>query len=93
MSSYARDENIVTRSVAGEMVLVPVRQNVGDLDSVFTVSEVGREIWNLLERPRSLEELVEAITSEFEVERELAEKDVAEFLAGLDEAGLIRKQD
>jgi hypothetical protein len=90
MTSYVRDENIVARSVGGELVLVPVRSNVGDLDSVFTVSDVGREIWNCLESPRSIAELVDRVTAEFDVDPAAAEKDVAGFLATLRDAGLIR---
>lgn len=90
MTSYVRDDDIVARPVAGELVLVPVRSNVGDLNAVYTVSEVGREIWNLLEQPRTVGEIVEAVTREFEVDSSTAEKDVAAFLASLREVGLVR---
>ena len=93
MASYQRDENIVTRNVAGEMVLVPVRSNVGDLDAVFTVSRVGREIWNQLDKPRTLDELVEAVTREFDVSTEAARRDVENFLESLGSAGLVRRLD
>jgi hypothetical protein len=91
MPSYQRDENIVTRNVAGEMVLVPIRSNVGDLDAVFTVSTVGREIWNQLDKPRTLDELVEAVIREFEVAADDARRDVESFLQSLDGAGLLRR--
>ena len=32
---YKKDDSIVSRKIADEFILVPIRQNVGDLESPF----------------------------------------------------------
>ena len=40
----ARHGEFVTREVAGETLVVPLRAGVGDLDSIYTVNDVGAAI-------------------------------------------------
>ena len=44
------------------------------------LNAVGSEIWRLLERPRSAEEICELVLDEFEVMPETARRDVLAFL-------------
>ena len=46
--TYTKDPNIVARKIAGEMVLVPIKHNVGDLACIYNLNEVGARIWELL---------------------------------------------
>jgi hypothetical protein len=34
---YQKDPNIVSRKIADEFILVPIKQNVGDLESIYTL--------------------------------------------------------
>jgi len=86
---YARNENVVTRKVGDDVVVVPIRHNVGDLDSVYTFNEVAARIWSLVDGERPSGDLVEAVCGEFDVARDTAERDLEELLASLEEAGLI----
>ena len=45
MKSFVKDPNIVSRKIAGEVILVPIRKNVGDLESIYTLNEVAARIW------------------------------------------------
>jgi MinD-like ATPase involved in chromosome partitioning or flagellar assembly len=77
------------RVIAGEGVLVPIRGGVGDLHSIFTMNEVGAAIWGFLAPERTTEDIIRHVCDEFEVSREQAAKDVAEFLQMLREKGLV----
>jgi len=83
----------VTRLVAGQTLIVPVRSSVADLDSVYAFNEVCTSIWNAVDGATSQSEIVDAICAEYDVPRPEAEKDVAEFLGRLLELGLIRRSD
>ena len=87
---YTKDTDLVTRDVAGETIIVPIKSNVGDLNSIFTLNEIGTMIWELIDGERSASEIAEAICKTYEVKREIAEKDTLEFLNTLQEAGLAR---
>ena len=81
----------MTRSIAGETILVPVQNRVGALDSIYTLNEIGSAIWKLLDGAADVDRIVSAITDAYEVTREEAAGDVAEFISRLDSAGLIRQ--
>ena len=81
--------DVVFRRVGDEAVLVTLRQNVGNLDWVYTLSPVAARVWQLLDGVRAVRELVETVCGEYEVDQVEAEADVVELLASLHEAGLI----
>jgi hypothetical protein len=87
---YVRNDDLVTRRVAGQTLVVPVRSSVGDLESLFTLNEVGSHLWGLLDGRRGVEELAAAVCEAFDVSEEEARADTLAFLAELEEAGLIR---
>jgi hypothetical protein len=66
-----------------------VRSGVGDLDSIYTLNEVGTSIWKLIDGTRSVEQIVEQIGNEYEVRNDEATTDVFEFLITLEAEGLI----
>src|SRR5436190_7957008 len=84
---FTRDQSAVTRRIAGETVIVPVRNDVADLDSIYTLNETGTFVWDLLDGRRTVEELVNAVVAEFEVAREVAAADVTRLIASLRDEG------
>ena len=70
--------------VGGEVVILNLKD-----DTYYGLPEVGAFVWQLLGEPRTLAELRDAVVSEFEVEPEVAESDLAGLLASLRERGLI----
>jgi hypothetical protein len=89
---YRRNENVVVRKVGDDVVVVPIRHNVGDLDSVYTFNEVAAKVWSLLDGERMSGDVLEAVCGEFDVSRDVAEQDLAELFASLEEAGLIERK-
>jgi hypothetical protein len=89
MKHFIKKDDLVTRCIAGETIVVPVRGNVGDMDSIFTLNEVGTLVWELIDGQTSVSQIVVAICNECDVAQEEAEKDVIELLSSLEAAGLI----
>lgn len=86
---FRRSEDVVCRQVGAESILVPIRQNVGNLDFVYTLSPVAARIWALLDGTRTVESIVERIVDEYDVTRETAEADAQQLLSDLAEVALI----
>jgi len=86
---FVRTKSVVSRTVAGETLIVPIRGKVGDLASIYSFNEVGSLIWNLLQTPQHLSELVGAVEKTYEVRVERAEQDVIQFLGDLLAANLV----
>lgn len=89
---YRRSNEVVCREVGGESILVPIRNRVGDLESIFVLSPVASRIWSLLEKPSPVDSIVDQLCEEFDVERDRAQADVDELLASLELASLVNKE-
>ena len=84
-----KNGEIVARRIAGDMILVPVRGNLADMQRIFSLTEVGAFIWELLDGNRSLADIGEAVSSRFALTREQAGADAASFLEELLREDLI----
>jgi hypothetical protein len=81
---YKKSDSVVSRKIANEFILIPIRQNVADLESIYTLNEVGARIWELMDGKMTMREIKEKIVEEFEVTAQEAEKDIAEYLQQLE---------
>ena len=90
--SYRKNNNIVTRCIAGQTILVPVTSNVADLNSIFVLNEVGTRIWTLMDHHTTLDRLAEAVMQEYEVESAEASRSILEFVNSLCEAHLAEAE-
>ncbi|MFZ2491259.1 MAG: PqqD family protein [Thermoanaerobaculia bacterium] len=88
-SGYRPAVDVVCRRIGDESILVPVRHNVGNLDSVFTLSPIAVRIWEMLDGTKTAAEIAEALTGEYDVDRGTALADVNELLGSLLAAELI----
>jgi hypothetical protein len=82
-SVYRRNENVVSRKIVDELILVPIRTNVADMESIYSLNEVGASVYALIDGQRSVGDICAAIAEEFEVSIDQAETDVTEFLQKL----------
>ena len=88
---YKKSDSIVSRKIADEFILVPIRQNVGDLESIYTLNETAARIWELIDGKIKVREIKETLIEEFEVTPEEVEKDIVEHLMQLEEIKAITK--
>ena len=85
---FVRSRAVVSRVVAGETLIVPVRGKVGDLASIYSFNETGSLIWKLLDSPRAVGELVSGVAEEYLVDTEQVRQDVVRFLSEMRGEGL-----
>ncbi|OLB94218.1 MAG: hypothetical protein DMD91_22680 [Candidatus Rokuibacteriota bacterium] len=88
-ATYARDPDFVSRRIADEVIVLPIRKNLGDLESIYTLNEVGARIWELFDGRRSLREIRDILTSEYEVTAQAATGDLAMFVEHLTAIGAL----
>ena len=81
---YKKSESIVSRRIGDEYILVPIRQDVGDLENIYTLNETAARIWELIDGKTQTSEIKEKIVEEFDVKPEEAEKDLIEHLQQLE---------
>ena len=81
---YIKSDSIVFRKIGDEFILVPIRHNVGDLDSIYTLNETAARIWELIDGKRNLREIKNMMVEEFDVPAAEAEKDLIDHLQQLE---------
>jgi Coenzyme PQQ synthesis protein D (PqqD) len=59
----------------------------------YGMDPVGTRVWHLLQQPRSVREVCDAILGEYEVDRPRCEQDLLELLADMHAEGLIEKDE
>ncbi len=86
---FRQRRDTVTREIAGEVLLVPVRGKLAQLQQIFVLNPVGAYIWRQLDGERDLEAIHRGLVDTFEVAGGEAEVDLFEYLGALEEAGLV----
>jgi hypothetical protein len=90
-TTYQHDPSIVSRLIAGEMILVPIRKNVGDMENIYTLNETAARIWELIDGKNSVAEIYQQMLLEYDIDPLQAEGDLHELLAELVEQGALVK--
>lgn len=86
---YRKSDLIVSRKIGDEFILVPIKQDVGDLESIYTLNETAARIWELIDGNLKVKQIKESLVQEFEVQPMEAEKDLVEHLGQLEEIKAI----
>jgi hypothetical protein len=86
----AQGKDVVSRQMdeSGNSVLLHLRSGY-----VYTCGEVGTFIWNALEKPATVGDLVQKICAEFDVEEAVALDDLQRFLKDLVAERLVTVDD
>ena len=87
--NYMQADNLVTRQIAGETIIVPVGSGAGHVNAIFTLNCLGSIVWDMLSVPTADHKILQSICEKYEVPREQAQTDLTEFLDSLCAVGLL----
>ena len=82
---YSRSPNVVSAPLGEGVALLELTSN-----SYFSLDAVGAVVWARLETPASRDELVLAVTGQYEVSAETCAQDVSLLLEELSNAALVQ---
>ena len=77
------------REVAGEIIAIPVGNTALELNGMIILNPVSRLIWEKLEKGSDVEQILDAMTEAFEVDRQVAAQDLQEILDELSGQGML----
>ena len=86
---YQKNQNFVFRQIDDETLLVPIKDNVGDLGAIYNLNAVAAFVWAHLNGKNTLQDIQRLITDEFEISDQTAEQDLTEFIAQLKEIDAV----
>ena len=90
-SILSHSTTVVTRKTGNEYILVPVTNNIADMNSVFTLNETGAFIWDQIDGKRSVEEIITALTEEYDIDDGTASEDVFTFIDNMNKYLIIHQ--
>jgi Coenzyme PQQ synthesis protein D (PqqD) len=74
---YAVSDEVVAREIEGEMIIVPLTSDVGDMeDELYTLNETGKKIWDRLDGKTSLKDLITQLSDEYDASFQEIKSDV-----------------
>ena len=82
-SILSQSTAIVTRKTGNEYVLVPITNNIADMNSVYTLNDTGAFIWEHIDGKRTVEEIITELMKEYEIDKQNAESDVFIFIGNM----------
>ena len=83
-------ENFVLRELCGDYVVVAVGEQTLNFKGLIKLNETGAFLWQkMAEKDISEEALLQAMLSEYDVEKAVAKTDIDEFIDLLKEADLL----
>ncbi|AFY46590.1 Coenzyme PQQ synthesis protein D (PqqD) [Nostoc sp. PCC 7524] len=74
----------VYSELQGEAVILDTKSGV-----YYGLNQVGASIWNIIQSPKSLKEIHEALLAEYDVEPDVCERDLMVLIEDLAAKGLI----
>lgn len=91
---YRKSQDTVTRHIGGETLLVPITHVGADLQKVYLLNETAAAVWELLDEPRSSEEVAAALLEQFEEDTPgQLQEDVAALIEDLLARGFVEPVD
>ena len=82
-------KQFILREIVGEAVLVPIGESATRFNGLITINELGKFIWEKIEKVENEEKLLQLILNEYEVNEDTAKKDLDEFLQVLKDMDIV----
>lgn len=87
---YRISENVIAKEIEEELVIVPVRSGIGDLDAeMFGLNQTGIAVWNRLDGTLSPNNIIRQLTAVYSASHDEIRSDVTELMTQLLEKGLV----
>jgi hypothetical protein len=88
MEKYYRNLKIIDGELDDNQVMMHLEKG-----KYFGLNKVGKRIWQLVEQPKSLDEIIVALLSEYDVSEEQCRQEVKNFLKNAVDNEIILKND
>ena len=90
VAHYERNPDFIFRKIVDESVLVPIHQDVADMDCIYTLNGVGAFVWEHLDAPATQADLQAAVLDEYAADPQALTTDLESFLHEMTTIGALR---
>jgi|SRR6266480_39699 len=83
-----RDPDVMTAEAERDLVMVSIANGL-----YYGVSEVAREIWETIQQPKKVSDLIDDLAGTYNIDRTTCEQETLSFLEDLRTEGLLKVLD
>ncbi|MGB2705586.1 MAG: PqqD family protein [Candidatus Omnitrophota bacterium] len=88
---YRKNEDIVSREIDNELILMPIYKTNKDINEMYTLNETAGDMWDCIDGETTLGEIRDELCAHFkDVTREKLEADLEEFIADMKKIKAIK---
>ena len=91
LTRYVQNPDFIYRKIVDEIILVPIHQDVADLDCIYSLNKIGAFLWEQLQQPATRRELEQAILEAYDVDPQTAHQDLDAFMDALLAFGALKE--
>ena len=92
-SIYTHSDDVVSRVIEGEVIIVPLVSGIGDADDdLFSLNETGRDIWDRLDGQTTVAAILDTLAAEYDAPRDTIAAETTALLSELLTRGMIREK-
>ncbi len=84
-------DGFLLKNVAGSKIVVPIGEQSNDFNGIITLSGSAAFLWERLQKGATENELLDALLSEYDVEKDYAAADLKRFIEKLYSAGMLEE--
>jgi hypothetical protein len=84
-------ENMVTRVIENETVLLPIYDTSEDIDCIYSLNEVASRVWEMIDGKSTIGEIKKKVLEEFDTTPQEVKKRMGNLLKDLLEIGAVKQ--
>ncbi|MFT4143439.1 MAG: PqqD family protein [Mobilitalea sp.] len=82
-------DGLVLRRIADLDVVIPIGNNIADFNGIISLNETAAFLWKRLTLKEDVPQIVDALIEEYDVNPEVARKDIEQFIEQLTQANIV----
>lgn len=86
-------DGYLLRNIADEWIVIPRGEHALKFSAMIVLNETGAFLWNILKEEKTIADLIDAMRSEYGIDRETAERDVKAFVEQLKSENVVELLD
>ncbi len=87
-SIIQRDPEVIAAAADRDLIMVSIATG-----AYYGLSDVARDIWDAIDRPRKISDLIDDLTANYEIDSFSCEQQTLSFLGALLDEGLLKVAD
>lgn len=88
---FSKLSSVVSRQVGDECIIIPLSNNIVDMDKVITLNDTAAFLWRQIDGKQTIFDIIKNLIEEYDIDESVATHDVIAFINDMQE-WLVKNQ-